>query len=157
MIGNPTAETHAAQLTRRLASLVNGQATVLSAPGVVGSKETRNILLSDPFVTEPAYFDHLTLALVGIGSIEPSRLLASSGNVFSQAELTSLREQGAVGDICLRFFDAQGNKVESPLDERVIGLDLEQLRAVRRSVGVAGVSESSAPSTGRWWASGSMC
>lgn len=138
-IGNPSAEIHAAQLTRRLASLVNGQATVLSAPGVVGSPETRSILLSDPFVTEAlAYFENVTLALVGIGSIEPSRLLASSGNVFSQAELDSLREKGAVGDICLRFFDAKGNKVQSPLDERVIGLDLEQLREVRRSVGVAG-------------------
>lgn len=138
-IGNPTAEIHAAQLTRRLANLVHGEATVLSAPGVVGSAETRDILLADPFVSEAiALFDKVTLALVGIGSIEPSRLLASSGNVFSQQELEMLRDRGAVGDICLRFFDSHGQPVVTPLDDRVIGIGLQQLEQVRRTVGIAG-------------------
>jgi len=83
-------------------------------------------------------FNDITLALVGIGSVEPSRLLASSGNVFSQLELDTLREQGAVGDICLRFFDGYGKRVDTALDERVIGMNLEQLGNVRRSVGIAG-------------------
>jgi len=138
-IGNPSAEAHAAQLTRRLASLVHGEAIILSGPGVVGTRETRDILLSDPFVTEAvSRFNDITLALVGIGSVEPSRLLASSGNVFSQLELDTLREQGAVGDICLRFFDGYGKRVDTALDERVIGMNLEQLGNVRRSVGIAG-------------------
>ncbi|MDL1888797.1 sugar-binding transcriptional regulator [Nitrospirales bacterium NOB] len=138
-IGNPTAEIHAAQLTRRLANLVHGEATILSAPGVVGSGETRDILLADSFVSEAiALFDKVTLALVGIGSIEPSRLLASSGNVFSQQELEMLRGQGAVGDICLRFFDAFGQPVVTPLDDRVIGISLQQLKRVKRAVGIAG-------------------
>jgi len=138
-IGNPTAETHAVQLTRRLANLVHGEATVLSAPGVVGSPETRDILLADPFVNEAiAVFDQVTLALVGIGTVEPSRLLASSGNVFSEQELEILRDQGAVGDICVRFFDKEGRRVNTPLDDRVIGMSLEQLKRVRRTVGIAG-------------------
>ena len=36
-IGNPSAEVHATQLTRRLAHLLSGPATLLPAPGVVGS------------------------------------------------------------------------------------------------------------------------
>jgi DNA-binding transcriptional regulator LsrR (DeoR family) len=138
-IGNPTAETHAAQLTRRLANLVHGEATILSAPGVVGSRETRDILLADPFVSEAiTLFDRVTLALVGVGALEPSRLLASSGNVFSQRELETLREQGAVGDVCLRFFDEEGQQVNTPLNDRVIGMSLEQLKHVARPVGIAG-------------------
>lgn len=138
-VGNPTAEYHASQLTRRLANLVNGDATVLSAPGVVGSSETRDVLLADPFVNEAiAAFDRISLVLVGIGSIEPSRLLASSGNVFAEEELSMLRERGAVGDICLRFFDQDGTEVDTPLSKRVIGMSLEQLKQVKRTVGVAG-------------------
>ena len=138
-IGNPTAEKHAAQLTRHLANLVHGNATLLPAPGVVGSPETRDILLADPFVSEAtALFGQITLALVGIGSVEPSRLLASSGNVFSGKELHLLKDHGAVGDICLRFFDAWGQPVETPLNDRVIGMSLEQLKSVRRTVGIAG-------------------
>jgi DNA-binding transcriptional regulator LsrR (DeoR family) len=138
-IGNPTAEIHAGQLTRRLANLLHGEATILSAPGVVGSRETRDILLGDSFVSEAVVlFDRVTLALVGIGSVEPSRLLASSGNVFSQEELDLLRAHGAVGDICLRFFDSEGQPVITPLNDRVIGMGLEQLKQVRRTVGIAG-------------------
>jgi DNA-binding transcriptional regulator LsrR (DeoR family) len=75
---------------------------------------------------------------VGIGSVEPSRLLASSGNVFSPEELNTLRAQGAVGDVCLRFFDSSGLPVITPHNDRVIGMSLEQLRQVRRTVGIAG-------------------
>ena len=83
-------------------------------------------------------FDEVSLALVGIGSVDPSQLLALSGNVFSPKELDQLRQQGAVGDVCLRFFDVDGNPIENALDNRVIGMQLEQLRKVERSVGIAG-------------------
>ena len=53
-------------------------------------------------------------------------------------ELNGLKEAGAVGDLCLRFFDAKGRPVESPLNHRVIGMGLNQLRRVPRSVGIAG-------------------
>jgi DNA-binding transcriptional regulator LsrR (DeoR family) len=49
-----------------------------------------------------------------------------------------LRERGAVGDVLVHFFDRQGQPVNTPLDDRVIGMSLEQLKRVRRSVGVAG-------------------
>jgi DNA-binding transcriptional regulator LsrR (DeoR family) len=138
-VGNPSAEHHAVHLVRKLAVLVQGEATFLPAPGVVGSAETRQIYLQDQYVREAiAQFERVTLALVGIGSIEPSRLLASSGNVFSPQELEVLRRQGAVGDICLRFFDARGIPLQTPANDRVIGMDLDQLRRVRRCVGVAG-------------------
>ncbi len=138
-VGNPAAAAHAAQLTRSLAEFVQGEVTTLPAPGVVGSRETRQILLDDPYVIEAmACFDRISLALVGIGAIEPSPVLASSGNVFSEEERGELRAQGAVGDICLRFFDVAGAPVVSTLDDRVIGMTLEQLRAVRRTVAIAG-------------------
>ncbi len=138
-VGSPSAEVHATQVTRRLAALIGGEATLLPAPGVVGSKEARDVLLSDRFVRETlGFFPQITLALVGIGATEPSRALASSGNVFSESELKLLASKGAVGDICLRFFDCNGRAVNTKLNDRVISMELEQLRAVPRVVGVAG-------------------
>jgi DNA-binding transcriptional regulator LsrR (DeoR family) len=138
-VGNPAAEAHAAHLTRRMATLTRGDAFFLPAPGIAGSAETARIYLEDPFVRATAdRFDQVTLALVGIGAVEPSKLLASSGNSFSAQELGLLRERGAVGDICLRFFDEQGQPVQTPLNERVIGILLEQLQHAARSVGIAG-------------------
>jgi len=138
-IGDPAAEAHAAHLSRRLATLMHGQATFLPAPGVAGAADTQRVYLDDPFVREAmALFDRVSLALVGIGTVEPSRLLASSGNVFSSEELDKLRAHGAVGDVCLRFFDSSGVPVITPYNDRVIGMSLEQLQQVRRTVGIAG-------------------
>ena len=112
---------------------------LLQAPGVVGSTEARRVLARDPAVREAAnMFDHLDLALVGIGSMEPSKLLASSGNVFSVEERKELIQQGAVGDICFRYFDKHGESIKSPLMQRVIGIELGALKKVNRVVAVAG-------------------
>ncbi|HKD04888.1 MAG TPA: sugar-binding transcriptional regulator [Bryobacteraceae bacterium] len=138
-VGNPNASFHATTLTRRLATLIGATATLLPAPGVVGTAEAKRILLRDPFVSHAIeLFDSITLALVGIGSLEPSKALASSGNVFSPKELRTLASRGAVGDICLRFFDESGKPVVTDLDERVISIGLNQLTRARRVVGVAG-------------------
>jgi DNA-binding transcriptional regulator LsrR (DeoR family) len=138
-IGNPSAEVHATQLAKRLANLVHGDVIMLPTPGVVGSKETRAVLLEDTFVAKAvSMFDHVTLALVGIGGVNPSRLLASSGNIFTKEEVEKLRSRGWVGDICMRFFDEAGKSVNAPLNERVIGMTLEQLKKVPRTVGIAG-------------------
>lgn len=138
-VGHPDAEIHAARLIERFSKLTHSKATFLSAPGVVGSGDSQRVLADDPFVNEAIHlFDRVTLALVGIGSVEPSRLLTSSGNIFSAAELDMLREKGAVGDICLRFFDAAGRLVDTSLNDRVIGIPLAQLQTVERTVGIAG-------------------
>jgi DNA-binding transcriptional regulator LsrR (DeoR family) len=138
-VGHPEVEKHANNLVTRLASYLKGSAKLLPAPGVVGSPQAAQVMLADPYVQQAIHeFDHISLALVGIGALEPSRLLASSGNIFSPQELDLLRKDKAVGDICLRFFDGNGHPVETFLDQRVIGIQLQQLRQVKRCVGVAG-------------------
>jgi DNA-binding transcriptional regulator LsrR (DeoR family) len=138
-VGNPSAEQHANRLAIRLARLVHGEARFLSAPGLVGSARAAKVLLEDRSVSETvALFANVSLALVGVGALEPSALVASSGNTFSRAELEDLQKSGAVGDICLCFYDAAGRQVRGALDGRVIGIDLESLRRVQRSVALCG-------------------
>jgi DNA-binding transcriptional regulator LsrR (DeoR family) len=138
-IGNPSAERHATRLTSQLADLLKGSAVFLPAPGIVGSEAARKVICDDIYVRETRQlFKQIDTALVGIGALEPSKLLAESGNIFSMAELEILRQNGAVGDILLHFYDSKGHLVVTPLDKRVITMDLEQLCKVRRSIGVAG-------------------
>src|SRR3954468_18359888 len=108
-VGNPGAEAHAARLTQRFADLTGARPTFLLAPGVAASVHAREALTADRFVKEALDgLADVTLALVGIGALEPSSLLQSSGNIFAEPELRALGEHGAVGDICLRFFAADG-------------------------------------------------
>lgn len=138
-MGNPAVQTHATQLTTRLAQLTGAEPRLLSAQGVAQSREAKLVMLSDTYVRETMdLFSKITLAIVGIGAVEPSRMLARSGNVFSAGELSDLSEAGAVGDISLRFFDKGGRPVKTPLDERVIGMDMAELGKVGRVIGLAG-------------------
>jgi DNA-binding transcriptional regulator LsrR (DeoR family) len=130
---------HADRLTNRLADLLHGEAVFLPSPGIAGSIESAAALREDRFVTQTfELFASMTVALVGIGVPEPSRLLASSGNVFSHAEIDELESAGAVGDICLRFFDSQGLPIVSSAMDRVIGIGLPELARVQRCIAVAG-------------------
>lgn len=138
-IGDPTVQIHANQLTTRLAKLTDSEAYLLNAPGVVQSHEAKLVLLNDNYVRETmGLFDKITLAIVGIGAIEPSNMLARSGNVFSSRELVEIKEAGGVGDISLRFFDVNGKLVKTSLSDRVIGMTLEELSGVDRVVALAG-------------------
>lgn len=138
-IGNPNSKMHASHMTQRLAELIGAEPAMLQAPGIVGSVATRTALATDPYFHEViSKWNDVTLALVGIGTPDPSRMLAESGNAFSRDELNSLADQGAVGDINLHFFDAVGQRIESPLNDRVISMGLEQLRRVQRCVAIAG-------------------
>ncbi len=138
-MGNPSAKIYAARITEQFADLVQGTPIYLPAPGLARSEQVRDDLMTDPYVREAfELFDRITLAIVGIGSVEPSKLLASSGNIFSTDELNALQEAGAVGDICLRFFDVDGADLNLPLDKRVVSIRLDQLAKAKRIVGVAG-------------------
>ena len=138
-VGTASTQYQATVLAQRLASLIGASPVLLQAPGVVGSAEAKAILARDPAVEEAArLFNKLDIALVGIGSMEPSALLASSGNIFATHEREELQRRGAVGDICFQFIDKNGVPVKSPLMQRVIGIDLATLKNTRRVVGIGG-------------------
>jgi DNA-binding transcriptional regulator LsrR (DeoR family) len=138
-IGNPNVQKHATHVTTRLASLTGAEAIILQAPAVAESPEARKILLAENFVREATeQFDHISLAFIGIGALEPSDTLAQSGNTFAEHELRALAEAGAVAEISQRFLNTDGQQVKTHLSDRVIGITLEQLENVPRVVALAG-------------------
>jgi DNA-binding transcriptional regulator LsrR (DeoR family) len=139
-IGSPDSQRYATRLAERLALLAHARPVFLLGPGVVASASARQALLRDPhFAGTLAFYDHLSMVLVGIGSLEaPSRVLRDNVGIIGDADQQRLRALGAVGDICMRFFDADGKSVTSALDERVIAISVDQIKRAPRTVAVAG-------------------
>jgi DNA-binding transcriptional regulator LsrR (DeoR family) len=138
-IGNPAVQVHATHLTTRIAQLTGASPQLLPAPSVASSAGARDVLRGDPNVKAALELGRqVTLALVGVGAVEPSYMLANSGNVFTSDELHAVAAKGAVGDVCLRFFDREGAPVRTELDSRVIGISLDDLKKVPRVICVAG-------------------
>jgi DNA-binding transcriptional regulator LsrR (DeoR family) len=138
-LGDPNHEAHAADLTRRLARVIGGQAVLLPAPGAAGTPAARDAFYDDPFVSQTlALARQANLAFMGIGAPRPDSILVQEGSIVSWPELEALMQWGAVGDINLRYYDAEGQSVPSNLDERVIGLTLDEIRDIGTVVGLAG-------------------
>lgn len=138
-LGRPEAEVHATELCLRLAKALHAQPVLLPSPGIVPTPQARDVLLADTDIQRAAaLFGLLDLAFVGIGAPIPDSVLMRVGSILSAEELSLLREQGVVGDIALRFFDENGQPVESEIDRRVVGITLEQLKQARRVIGIAG-------------------
>lgn len=138
-VGTSSAQSQATRLTGGLARNTRAEAVYLVAPGLVATPSMRDALVREPTIAEVLKAcEDLTVALVGVGSLEPSTLLRESGNAIAAEEEHRLRDQGAIGDVCMRFFDAAGNHLPSALDDRVLGIGADLLRAVPRRVGVAG-------------------
>lgn len=139
-VGPPDAQHDAAEVTRQLARLLGAQPRFLRVPGVLKSGKARRTLLSnDPHAREAlSLLDNVNEALVGIGTCEVDPPLRAGDNFFTLEQFAMAKKMGAVGQVNLRFIDADGHAVSTELDELVIGVTLEQLHKCERTIAVAG-------------------
>ena len=138
-LGPPTAETHGTDLCRRLAGALGAEMTLLPAPGVMRNVQAREAILSDVHVRAAlAAITGVNLAFVGIGAPTPTSAVMRDESIAVASDRADLLARGAIGDIALRFFAADGRPIASDLDARLIGATLDQLKGIERVVGVAG-------------------
>lgn len=125
----------ATQLARRLGRL--GRLFTLAVPAVVDNERIRDAILGDTGVKQALlHLERCTVALVGIGSLEPLSCIPRSLGITDN-ELAELRGLGAVGEICIRFFDLEGKPCATSFEKRLVGIDLCRLRSMPLVIGVA--------------------
>ncbi len=138
----PNGNVQATILTQNLAAQLDCPAWLLPAQSIEHSVDERARLVASEDVAEVVKkFAEVDVAIVGIGELEPSQLLKNSGNYYGEKMLQTLAERGAVGDICLHYFNAQGEPVLSKDEDPVIGMELSQVRACPHVVALAGGSD----------------
>ena len=125
-------------LIRTLATKLNSEYLTLHVPTIVQSPDVRTALLQEPSVKSVIDAAKMAdVAFVGIGSRESS----SSNYILETAGINKVEHPDfwskAAGDIGGRFFDSQGKVIDTRLENRTVGLDLDELRKMRRVVGVA--------------------
>ena len=141
-LGQPDADTYGGDLAHRLAQALGARPRLLAAPGVVANKLVRDALLADPQIADTLSLGvNADILLVGIGIPSTPDSVVKQAGILSPDEFDQLKALGAVGDIALRFFDRNGQAIKHALNDRIIGLDLEQIRNIPRVIGVAGCPE----------------
>ena len=130
----------ALELGRSLGKLWGAEFLTLSTPAFVEDKKTRDFFLGTEQISlVRERLKKADVAFVGVGPLENT--VYFERDVMDKDDLADLRKNGAVGEICGRFFNAKGRECASGLRDRVIGIELEHLRKIPRVIGVAAGAE----------------
>jgi DNA-binding transcriptional regulator LsrR (DeoR family) len=121
-----------------MARALGARCYYVTAPMFAPTEQLRDALASsEPVRSVLAMVAELDIALFSaIDLSEQSKALEYG--VISREIWQSLREAGAVGDICGHYLDRDGNAVGHPLTRRVIHPEMSDLVAVRERVLAAG-------------------
>ncbi|HVU33589.1 MAG TPA: sugar-binding domain-containing protein [Opitutaceae bacterium] len=125
----------AQEVGRLIAQRLGGTFLALNTPAFIPEKRTRDALLALPQVRN--VHENLAragVALVGLGTLTNSVFVERG--TLDAAMTRELQRAGAVGEVCGRFIDARGHECATSWRDRVISVEIEQLRRIPHVVGV---------------------
>ncbi|MCB1280570.1 MAG: sugar-binding transcriptional regulator [Salinibacterium sp.] len=125
-----TASTTAAEIAQK----GGGHPILLPSPAILERLETARAISTDRTVA--AVLNRAAEAnayLYSAGVADSSSVLVDSGYLTPE-DVAELVRKGAVGDVVGRYIDANGNPIDPGLDERTVGLGLDQLRAAETAI-----------------------
>jgi DNA-binding transcriptional regulator LsrR (DeoR family) len=129
------------EVVHSLARSTQGEGHFLPTPFIADTPSAREVLTSQQSVQDALELGRAaTVAYISLGELREESLLRRQGMITAE-ELSELRTLGAVGDTNGLFFDASGKAVDHPLNQRTIGLGLEDLRRIPTVALVAGRSK----------------
>lgn len=136
-VSKNTKSTGSIALLEKFSRAFSAEFHLLPLPTIVDSEEIVNVVLQDTTIENVIELGvQANIALFGIGQASKDNILYKAG-YFSEQYFDRLLKAGAVGDICSRYFDINGNLVDSELDNRTIGLQLNSLKEKEHSIGIA--------------------
>lgn len=125
-------------LTRQLAQKLGGEALYLSSPLLADNAEAAKVIRQQAVVGHTlAQVRRADIALVGIGDLDPAESSFVRAGVAEPNQLRTFRESGAIGDMAWQIFDSAGDLFPCELNRRIIGITLDGLRAVPKTIAVA--------------------
>lgn len=137
-VGRVRMELHANSLAESLSRIYDGKFVPLHAPARVSSRNIRDELLKEETLLPAIRLTQkLDIAVVGIGYPNEKSAIMATG-YFKENEIDSLINRKVAGELCMQFYDINGDTSPYEDDNNVIGMDISKLRTVPRSIGIAG-------------------
>jgi DNA-binding transcriptional regulator LsrR (DeoR family) len=124
------------ELVRDLARASNGKGYFYYAPMVLPDAATARVLRTQPDIARAIErYPDVTKAVIGVGAWQHG--LSTVVDALTEPERREIYELGVRGELSGVQIDADGNPVTTPLTDRLIGIDAQQLHAVPDVVAVA--------------------
>lgn len=124
----------AADTAMTIAAKGSGQAVILPSPAILEQSETKRAIEADRTVAGVMKLAASASAyLFSGGAAGDDSALVDSGYLTTD-EVARLAASGAVGDVVGRFIDEAGAIVDTELNDRTLGIELDQLRAAHTAI-----------------------
>lgn len=121
----------------------DGMAVELHAPITVDSAQAKQVFMEQSFIKQ--VFDEaksVDVALVGIGGLPAYSTMTKTYLLADSDQLqVELSDRKVAGDICYNFIDEEGNLAACTWNDRVLAIDLEDLKKIPTRIGVSGGKE----------------
>ena len=134
-------DTHASEIAKAISESYKAIPYLMPLPAVVDSADLKKVILSDKNISYTLDLGRKAdIALFTIGSFGYNSVLVKA-DYFEPIEVDELLQSGAVGDICSRILKADGTICSKDLNNRTIGIELEEIKKKPYSIAVAGGKE----------------
>lgn len=136
-VSHSQTQTYAAETVNLFAKAYYTVARYLPLPVIFDKKEVKQMVEEDRHIQSIIEMGRqANIAIFTVGTVKDDALLFNLG-YLSETEKAEL-QQLAVGDICSRFFNREGNICKEEINNRTVGIELEELRKKEKSILVAG-------------------
>ncbi|MFT4414847.1 sugar-binding transcriptional regulator [Fredinandcohnia humi] len=136
-VSHSETKTYATEIIHLFGEAFYTQTLVLPLPAIVDHVVVKQAIEADRHirkVLEKGHNSNIAIFSIGTPVVESVLLQAE----YLSKEDIEILQSKAVGEICSRFFDSKGQICHEELNNRTIGIELEDLRGKEKSILVAG-------------------
>lgn len=136
-ISNIERNIFASEIPKNLADMYKGTPYILPLPAVVDNSNVKEVILREKNISKVLDIaNKANIAIFTMGPFGYDGALSRAGYI-SHDDVDRLIKKGAVGDICTRIIDIDGNVCDENLNNRTIGIELDELKKKEYRIGVA--------------------
>ncbi len=130
---------NADHISRRLAKKFGGSSETLYSPAYVENRALKDAFMQIGTIKESLdRARNADIVLVGIGDINENSYMVKLGWFTPHEIIEASLNQGVIGDIAgYDFFNAQGQHVDTVMNDRVIGVSIEELHNIPCVIAIA--------------------
>ncbi len=130
--------THAYEILDRTTRAFGARGYYLPLPVMFDTVQVKGIVEADHGIKSILDIGrHSDIAVFTVGAVQKESQLFHLGYYITEQEKAFLEEK-AVGDVCSRFYDADGNIVDPSIDARTVGISLPELKQIPMRILTAG-------------------
>ena len=143
LVGNSTnsykEDMDVSTLVQEMARAFQGTAAKLYAPMQISSDIVRQELMKEPIIQETMdKIRSVDYLFTGIADVSVSRPMNTWAGYLTESQMQELIRKGAVGYICGYFLDKNGNKLNDPINDKIVGISFEELKNAPHVIVAAG-------------------